>query len=337
MTQTRKCLVTGATGFVGTNLVHELVKAGWDVRASGMHGSETRYIKHLPIELVMADITQADEVDPLVAGCDVVFHVAGDTSYWKRNYPRQRKINVDGALLVAQACLRHGVERMVHTSTLDVLGYCPDGGDFNEETGQFNFTNMGYHYGETKYEAEQKLRQLHIEQGLDVVFIYPGFMVGPFDYTLQLGKLFFELLEGKVPGYIPGGGSFCHVTEVAKAHIAAADKGLTGEGYLCAGLPHSNITHKAMWQKMAMAVGAKPLLFTIPRWAFLAYAYGCEFVAEFSRKPPQINPGQARYMLVEQYALSNKAVEVLGYQVPTVDECIEDAVSWYRANGFLPD
>ena len=65
-----KCLVTGATGFLGTNLVHELVKHGWDVRASGMHGSETKYIKDLPVEILFADIRIAEEVDAIVEGCD---------------------------------------------------------------------------------------------------------------------------------------------------------------------------------------------------------------------------------------------------------------------------
>ena len=86
----KKCLVTGATGFLGSNLVHELVKQGWDVRASGMHDSEIKYIKDLPIDIVFADITIAEEVDAIVEGCDYVFHVAADTSFWKRNFARQR-------------------------------------------------------------------------------------------------------------------------------------------------------------------------------------------------------------------------------------------------------
>ncbi|MEM7800176.1 MAG: NAD-dependent epimerase/dehydratase family protein, partial [Chloroflexota bacterium] len=94
----KKCLVTGATGFVGTNLVHELVKTGWDVRASGMHGSVTKYIADLPIEIVLADITKSEEVDGIVEGCDVVFHVAGDTSFWRRHRERQAKINIDGTM-----------------------------------------------------------------------------------------------------------------------------------------------------------------------------------------------------------------------------------------------
>ena len=73
-----KCLVTGATGFLGTNLVHELVKAGWDVRAFGLPGSNTDYIKSLPVEIIFGDITQKKDVEKAVEGCEYVFHVAGD-------------------------------------------------------------------------------------------------------------------------------------------------------------------------------------------------------------------------------------------------------------------
>lgn len=328
-----KCLVTGATGFLGTNLVHELVKQGWDVRASGMHGSETRYIKDLPIELMMADITQADEVDRIVEGCEVVFHVAGDTSFWKKFFERQRKINIDGAVNVAEACKKHGVKRLIHTSTLDVLGYNPSGGSYDETTGHYNFNNMGYNYGDSKLEAEIRLRAYNSVE-LDIIFIYPGFMIGPYDYTLQIGRVFFDLAEGKLPGLLPGGGSYCHVTEVAKAHIAAAEKGRAGEGYLCAGMPHTNVPHAEMFRRMAKSIEAKPPRFVIPKWAFIGYGYLCEFVSEFTNKPPEINPGQARYFSCPQYALSNKAIDELGYHVPNLETCIQDAVDWYRQHGY---
>jgi len=333
MSTEKKCLVTGATGFLGTNLVHELVKQGWEVRASGMHGSESKYIKDLPIELVFADITNATEVDKIVQGCDVVFNVAADTSFWKKHFDRQRTINVDGAVNVAEACLKHGVKRLVHTSTLDVLGFNPTGGSYDEVSGHYNFNNMGYNYGDTKLEAEVRLRAYNSDQ-LEVVFIYPGFMMGPYDYTLQIGRVFFDLVKGKLPGYPPGGGSFCHVEEVAKAHIAAAKKGRPGEGYLCAGMPHSNLSYTDMFKLMANSVGAKAPKTTIPKWAFVIYAYLCELISNITNKAPEINPGQARYMSSPQYAISAKAIRELDYKVPDVNTCIHDALEWYRDQGY---
>ena len=327
-----KCLVTGATGFVGTNLVHELVEAGWKVRATGLHG-DTKHIAHLPIEIKMADITIPEEVNEIVKGCDIVFHMAGDTSFWKHYFDRQRRVNVNGTVNIAKACLQNGVKRMVYTSTIDVLGYDPAGEAITEETGKFNFDNMGYNYGETKLKALEKIHNF-IQQGLDTVIIYPGFMMGPYDHTLQLGRLFFDMKNGKLPFLIPGGSSFCHVTEVAKAHIVASEQGQTGEGYICAGNSHTNIPHAILWQKMADAINVKPPKTTIPRMIFILYAYMCQITSELTKKPPQIDPGQARQMTCHQYALSSKAVKDLGYHIPDIDTCIEDALVWYRNNGY---
>lgn len=327
-----KCLVTGATGFVGTNLVHLLVEAGWDVRATGMYGSDNQYIKDLPIEFVYGDVTKSDELDALVSGCEIVFNVAGDTSFWKKYYARQRLLNVEAPSMIAEACLKHGVKRMVQTSTIDVFGFDPKGGVLNEDTGHFNFDKMGYHYGETKLEGDNKLRA-YLSRGLKIVWIHPGFMVGPYDHTLQLGRLFFDLKKGNLPGVPDGGSSYCHVTEVARAHIAAATKGRSGESYICAGKGETNMTHREMWEKMASAVNASAPKLTLPRWALVLYGFTSETIAGFTGKPPELNPGMANYMTSKAYMSSDKAERELGYQIPDIEAGIRDALAWYRANG----
>ena len=326
-----KYLVTGATGFLGMNVVDELVKAGHDVRASGMHGSETKYLERLPVEVVLADITDKDEVDSLVEGCDIVLHVAGDTSFWKKRFDLQRRINVDGSVNVAEACLKHGVQRMIHTSTADVLGHDPNRRAITEDTGRFNFDNMGYNYGETKLEGERRLREMESTQNLDVVFIYPGFMCGPFDFTLQLGSVFFALRDKSLPGAPPGGSSFCHVTEVARAHIAAAAKGRRGQGYICAG---HNMTTREWFDLMADAIGADHVKRTLPEWATVAYGFTQELLSSVTNKPPELNPGMARYMSKFQYMDCSRAMDELGYVNPDASVIIGDALAWYRSEGY---
>ena len=323
-------LVTGATGFLGTNVVEELVARGEHVRASGMHGSETKYLDRLGADVVLADITNAEEVDALVDGAEVVFHVAGDTSFWKKRFDRQRRINVDGTVNVAEACLHHGVDRLVHTSTVDVLGHHPYR-VLTEATGHFNFDNMGYNYGETKLEGERRLRELEAQCNLDVVFIYPGFMCGPYDFTLQLGRVFFDLKNGSLPGAPPGGSSFCHVTEVARAHVAAATKGRRGEAYTCAGW---NLPTRVWLDHMADAIGAPRVKRTLPEWAMVAYGHLAELASTVTGKAPDMNPGQARYMSKFQYHDCSKAIDELGYVIPPITTIIGDAVDWYRSEGY---
>ncbi len=326
----KKCLVTGATGFLGANLVHELIKEGWAVRALGLPGSNTDYIEDLPVEIVFGDITISGDVDRAVAGCETVFHVAGDTSWWNKRFDRQRAINVDGTVNVARACLANGVGRMIHTSTIDAIGYNP-GGVADETWQPYNYGDSGYNYADTKREGERRLKDL-IAQGLEAVIIYPGSMLGPYDFTLQYGRLFFDLRDGKVPGCPAGGVSFGHVTEVARAHIAAAVKGKPGEGYVCAG---HNLTYRELFRAIAAYFNKPVPRLTISRRFLVAYGYLMQTLAAVTGIPPDIDPGMARYMSVNAFFDSAKAVRELDYVIPPFEKMLDDAYNWYCENGFL--
>jgi dihydroflavonol-4-reductase len=325
-----RCLVTGATGFLGTNLVHELVRDGWSVRAFGLPGSQTRYIRDLPVDIVLGDVTSPADVDRAVAGMEVVFHVAGDTSFWKRNFARQRLINCQGPVNVAEACLRHGVRRLVHTSTVDALGYNPEG-LADEQWPTYNYANTGYNYADTKREGELRVLCFNATE-LEVVVINPGSMMGPFDHTLQFGRLFFDLRHGRVPGVPKGGAPFAHVREVARAHIVAARKGSPGQRYICGGL---NITYRELFEAIAAKFGTSAPRLDIPRWAFVLYGHVMELISEITRTPPEMNPGQARYMTVYPSYDSSKAVRGLDFRIVPLARIVDDAYDWYKDNGYL--
>lgn len=325
-----KCLVTGATGFLGTNIVHELLKDGWDVRAFGLPGSNALYIKELPIEIMYGDITNLRDVEKAVEGCDSVIHVAGDTSWWKKRFELQREINVTGTVNVAKACLGAGIKRLVHTSTVDTLGYNSDG-IADETWNHYNYAGTGYNYADTKREGEKQVLD-YINKGLEVVVIYPGSMIGPYDFTLQYGRLFFDLRDGKVPGCPKGGVSFGHVTQVAKAHIAAIQKGESGQCYICAG---ENITYQTLFQTIAEKFGKNAPGFIMPQSIFVAYGYIMQTLSLITNKPPEVDPGVARYMSVKAYYDSSKAINTLGYQIIPVSKMIDDAYDWYIDNNYL--
>ena len=325
-----KCTVIGATGFLGTNLVHELVKTGYEVSAFGLPGSNIKYIENLPVKITFGDVTNVFDVEKAVTGAEIVFNVAGDTSFWKKLFERQRKINIEGPANVAKACLEKGVRRMIHTSTVDVLGFNPQG-LADENWDKYNYANTGYNYADTKREGEKIVRD-YADKGLDAVIINPGSMIGPYDFTLQFGRLFADLRDGKVPGFLPGGAPWAHVAEVAKAHIAAADKGRKGEGYICGGV---NETYKTVFSGIAAKMGAKPPAFTMTRGRTVAYGYLMEFISDFTNKPPDLNPGQARYMSVFPKYDSSKAEREIGFKCIPVSRMIDDAFDWYKENGFL--
>jgi len=325
-----KCLVTGGTGFLGTNLVHELVKDGWNVRVIVRKNSNTKFIQSLPIEIIQGEITNPADVDKAVADCEVVFNVAGDTSFWKKYFERQRKVNVDAPSIIAEACIKHGVKRLIHTSTVDIFG-CNPAGAADENWNDFNFAGMGYNYAETKREGEKKVLEFN-KKGLEVVVIYPGSMIGPFDFTLQYGRLFFDLRDGNVPGCPAGGASFCHVTDVARAHISAVDKGVSGEGYICAG---ENISYKKLFDMIAAKFNKKAPDFILKRGLFVLYGYVMEFLSTFTGKAPEMDPGNARYMSLNAWYDSSKAIKTLSYKITPTTKSIDDAYDWFEKNGYF--
>ena len=325
-----KCLVTGASGFLGTNLVHELVKAGWDVKVIVREKANIKYISTLAIEIIKGDITNQTVLDAACEGCDYVFHVAGDTSFWKKNFEKQRVINTDVPSMIAEACLKNKVKRLIHTSTVDIFG-CNPNGVADETWTDYNFANTGYNYSDTKREGEKRVLEYN-KKGLEVVVVYPGSMIGPYDFTLQYGRLFFELRDGKVPGCPAGGASFCHVTEVAKAEIAAALKGVPGEGYICAG---ENISYKALFDLIAGKFGKKAPGLILGRGLFVLYGRVMQFISNFTGQAPEMDPGNARYMSINAWYDSSKAIKELDYKMVSMQQMIDDAYDWYKENGYF--
>jgi dihydroflavonol-4-reductase len=323
-------LITGATGFLGTNIVLQCLEQGYDVRAFGLPGSTTKYIERQGVELAFGDVASKEDVEKAMAGVDLVLHVAGDTGFWKKRFARQRRTNAEGPRTVMQAALDAGVKRVVHTSTVDTFGYNPDGLTDETWTG-FNYQGWGYNYAETKREGE-KIALSFNEQGLEVVVINPGSMIGPFDHTLQFGRLFLDIKNHNVPGIPPGGAPWAYVEEVAKAHITALDKGRPGEKYICGGI---NATYKEVFTRIAESIGMHPPKSVFPRWETVMFGYLAEFGASFTGKPPSLNPGQARYMSVFPKYDSSKAIRELGFQAVPLEQMVEAARDWYTANGFL--
>lgn len=326
-----RCLVTGATGFVGSNLVRSLLTDGHEVLATGAPGSTTKYLDDLALEVRLADLLDASTLPSLVNGCDWVFHVAGDTSTWKKLASRRRKVNVEATRLLTEASLEAGVSRFVHTSTIDVHGYNSDGSPLTEQQhGDRSLCGIGYDYADTKTEGEA-LALSRIREGLDVVVVYPGFMIGPYDHTLQLGSIVREFQAGRTVFAPPGTSSFCDVRAVADGMLSAAVNGRTGEGYNLTGY---NRSYADFFARIGELLGAAKKPVRMPASLLRVYAVACEAAASFNNRAPQVDSGLAKYMSAPQASDWSKAAAELGYHPGDTDQAILDAAAWYEE--FMP-
>ncbi|MFD6267925.1 NAD-dependent epimerase/dehydratase family protein [Nocardia asteroides] len=323
-----RCLVTGATGFVGANLVRELLAAGHEVTATGMPGSPTRWLDDLPVTIDLADLTAAGTARRLVEGQDWVLHVAGDTSTWSGLAERRRLVNSVVPAVLADAALAAGVRRFLHTSTTDVLGYFPDGSPVDEDGGSHLFTGIGYHYADTKLAGEVAVRR-RLDRGLDLVVVYPGFMIGPFDFTLQIGRVIRAMQRGERYPCPPGTTSWCDVRSVARGMVAAVESGNTGESYILAGV---NSSYHEVFTRIATLVGARKMPMRLHRHLLSAAGAVGDLTGLLTRSAPGIDSGLARYLSLPQAASSVKATREIGYHPGEITAAISDAARWYELN-----
>jgi nucleoside-diphosphate-sugar epimerase len=321
--------VTGANGFVGLNLVEALLRDGWRVTAMHRRGSEIKYLSRFAAERVEGDIIDADSVRrAMPAGVDAVFHVAGDTSLWSGHDAMQDRVNILGTRHVVETALAQRARRFVHTSTISVYGLQP--GRIDENSPQLG-GDSPINYQRSKLRAEAEVRA-GISRGLDAVILNPAGILGPYD-TRGYARLFRLIADGRLPG-VPGGArSFCHVREVARAHLSAVRRGRTGENYLLGG------TDAALLELVG-AIGAalgKPVP-SRPTPARLLRALGAlgALRGKLTGKAPDLTPEVAALATTTTFCDCAKALRELDFRSVPLRDMVADCVAWMRAEGLLP-
>src|SRR5512145_914920 len=228
-----KVLVTGGTGFLGSNLVAALVARGDTVRVLRRSRSALVALDGLPVEYVLGDLLDPDTAAQAVEGCDLVFHVAALASYWRARREQIYTVNVEGTRAMLDACLRAGVPRVVYTSSVAAVGIAPHGKLGNEAT-PFDSLSASFAYADSKHRAEALVRAA-VEQGLQAVIVNPATVIGPGDHYLISGSIIVEQVHGHLPVVPPGGMCVVDVDAVVQGHLAAAAQGRPGERYILGG------------------------------------------------------------------------------------------------------
>ena len=172
-------LVTGGTGFIGANVVRELVAAGATVRVLARPGGDRRALEGIRVELAEGDLLDAASVRRAVAGVQTVYHVAADYRLWTPDPAALYRANVEGTRVVLEAAGQAGAGRVVYTSSVGALGIPKDGTPGTEET-PVTLADMVGDYKRSKFLAEQVALEF-ARRGLPVVVVNPSAPVGPWD------------------------------------------------------------------------------------------------------------------------------------------------------------
>jgi len=332
-----KCFVTGASGFVGANLVHELVARGHRVRALLRTGCDRRGLLGVECEEVTGDINDSAAMAAGLRGCDWCFHVAASYHLWLKDYAPMYAANVEGTRLVIEAARAAGCSRIVYTSTVGCIGLPkPENGRLvstNENT-PVGASQMTNHYKRSKWEAELVARELSA-QGAPVVIVNPSAPVGPRDVKpTPTGKVILDFLNGQMPAYLDTGLNWVHVRDVAAGHILAAEKGRIGERYIL-GNAEGNWTMKETFAVLAELSGLPAPKFQVPYLVALAAAHVDEALARLTGKPPKAPLAGVRMARYKMFFSPAKAIRELGLPQTPPRQALADAIEWFRLNGYV--
>ena len=325
---TRNAFVTGATGFLGLNLVQHLTEQGWVVTALHRPSSNLTYLKRFPVTLAVGEIEDAASLDRVMPeGLDAVFHVAGDVSFWSGHKARQTRTNVEGTRNVLATARAKGVQRFIHTSSIAVYGV--QSGEFDESTPHLGCGSW-ISYLHTKALAEEEVQKA-IGAGLDAVILNPANIVGPYD-SANWGRLFRLVAENKLPGVPPGEAPFCDVGAVAKAHLSAFERGRAGENYILAG---TQATYMQAFQIVGRLLGHKVAEKPIPALALRVAGGLSEMQSRITHKEPDMTPEMAMLLSITLRCRSDKAARELGYQAGPLEAMFQGCYDWLTAEGLV--
>ncbi len=327
-----KALITGASGFIGSNLAERFVRAGFSVTGLVRRTSRLDYLSGIPIPLAYGDVTDRDSLSSAMRGTDIVVHVAGLASEWGR-YEHFYEVNVSGTRNVAECALSSNVKRMVHISTTAIHGFP----GFRYATEDTPLATTRWPYCETKKIAEQWLFKFSKSEGLPVSVIRPGNVFGRRDHTFF--EKYAEILLKRQLGYINGGRSWTcptYIENLSDAILqACVEPNAVGEAFVITdGL---EIDWRGFTEKIADALGAKHPWYSIP--FHLAYFGAMVMERIYESMHCTHAPILTRYRVSnggKDYHFSiQKAKRLLGYQpIVSMDEAIRRTAEWYlKARG----
>jgi dihydroflavonol-4-reductase len=323
--------LTGATGFVGAAVARLLLTKGHRLRVLSRPRNDRRNLHGIDVEIVEGDLARPETYRASLQGCTNLFHVAADYRIWVPDAAAMNRINIDGTRALMLAALDAGIGRIVYTSSVAVLGLNRDGTPSHEDT-PVSFADMVGTYKQSKYLAEEEVSRLIAHHKLPAVIVNPSTPVGPRDIKpTPTGRIIVDAVKGRMPAYVDTGLNIVHVEDVAMGHWQAFERGKIGERYILGG---DNMALGDILGEIARMIGRPAPHIKLPRAAIYPVAVGMELAARLTGWEPMVTIDALRMAKKKMYFTSAKAERELGYRNRAARIAIEDAILWFRANGY---
>src|SRR5271157_5445494 len=322
-----KVFVTGATGFLGSHVARVLADQGADLRLLVRPTSNLKNLEGLgsgttKAETATGDLRDSASLEKAIAGCEVVFHVAADYRLWVRDPAEMYRSNVEGTRAILEAARKNKVRCVVYTSSVATIGFTGNGRPADEDS-PVSLADMIGHYKRSKFMAEQVALEVG-RGGMRVVTVNPTTPVGEQDVKpTPTGRIVVDFLKGKFPAYVETGLNLVDVTECARGHVAALEKGKSGERYILGG---ENLTLKQILDKLAAITGLPSPTVKLPYvFAFAAGVVDEAITGMVLRREPRATVDTVRMGKKKMFATSAKAVRELGWNIVPAEDALRRA------------
>ena len=340
MNNERYYLLTGAAGFLGTNICMQLLEAGCKVRALVLPNDKS--VKYIPenVEVVLGDLTDAPSLEPFFTvpeGCtSVVIHCASMVTVNPNYSEKLMAVNVGGTRNIITKVLNHPeCEKMVYVSSTGAIPEEPHGVKIREVN---KFTpcdpkKVVGAYSQSKATATQMVLDAVNVMGLKACVVHPSGILGPNDHAIgETTGTLLQIIKGEMPMGMQGSFNLCDVRDLAAGTIAAVDKGRIGECYI---LANKTVTLKEMCDMLHAECNAKQIKFYLPLDLADKIAAGLEKQAEKTGKMPLMTTFSVYNLARNNEFDYSKAENELGYTTRSYQETIHDEVQWMIAEGLI--
>jgi dihydroflavonol-4-reductase len=316
-------LLTGATGFVGSAVLRQLLQAGYEVRALVRRPQEF----HPPAGVVPCpgDVTDQDSVLAAACGCQSAIHCAADYRLSLRpgEVSSMIAVNVGGTANVLEAARRAGLRRLVHCSTVGTLAFRRSGPVCTEADGALSPAGLAGPYKRTKWAAERLVLE-RAPAGLEVVVVQPSTPVGSGDTRpTPTGQTIQDFLRGRIPAVVNTGLNLVAVEAVGRGHVLALERGVAGRSYI---LGDRNLTLRQLLTKVAEIAGVAPPRWRVPLGLAFATAIASEARGRVERRAPATSLTSVRMAAHPMYVDSQRAQTELGWRPGDLDLALGQSV-----------
>lgn len=325
-----KVFVSGATGFIGIQLVKRLIDSGNKVHALYRSDAKADLIRIEGVTLFKGDIMDKQCLSRAMKGCSQAYHVAAYAAVWSKDPALFFRFNVDGTLNVLEAARLTGIDRIVVTSTAGILGPSEKEPVNENSPVPSSFFTL---YEDSKYKMEQELNKFN-NSTPEVVIVNPTRVYGPGFLSKSNGMSL--MIKKYIAGswrFIPGDGkrmgNYVYVEDVVSGHLLAMEKGKPGERYVLGG---EDITYNQLFDFVRTSSGVSKRLFHIPVQLLFFAAGLFSILSKVTGKPPLIVPSWVRKLTHNWVVSSEKAIKELGYAPMNAKKGIDRTVQWLIAN-----